>query len=150
MAKQLKGSQALLVTTHHLPIDQTGPHLQVVHGLDHQREAVRPAIAAPGNQADAAGISTGHQPIAIVLDLVNPTGPRRRLVGRGWQARLDEGGQHAAYLGGRGKKSILQERNTARRIGEMPRPLVPSYPSAEDNPAGPPWRVFLIWNRPRK
>ena len=31
--------------------------------------------------------------IAVVLDLVDPTGPRRRMVGRGWQARLNEAGR---------------------------------------------------------
>ena len=64
----------------------------MARGLDHQRETIRPVIAPPGNQADADGISTHHQPEAIVLDLVDPTGPRRRMVGRGWQARLNEAG----------------------------------------------------------
>jgi hypothetical protein len=40
MAEQLKGSQALLIAAHHLPVDQTGPHLEMVHGLDHEREAI--------------------------------------------------------------------------------------------------------------
>ena len=42
-----------------------------------------------------------------MLDLVNPVGAGRGLVGGGWQARLYEGGstQHAAYLGGRPEES---------------------------------------------
>jgi hypothetical protein len=47
-------------------------------------------------------------------------------------------------LGGGGKESNLQEQNTARRIGEMPRPLVPSYPSAEDKPRWPPLAGFSL------
>ena len=57
-----------------------------------------------------------HEPVAVVLDLVNPVGAGRGLVGWGWEARLDEarpvGGQalahtldqHAANLGSRGEE----------------------------------------------
>ena len=38
---------------------------------NHQREAGSPVIAAPGQQSDAHRIATGHQPIAIVVDLAN-------------------------------------------------------------------------------
>ena len=108
----VEGGQPLLVATHHLAVDQAGPHLEMVHGLDHQRKAVGPVIAPPGDQPDANGIATRHEPVAVVLDLVNPVGAGRGLVGGGWQARLYEGGstQHSAYLGGPQKKlkSILQ------------------------------------------
>ena len=33
--EHMEGSHALLVTTHHLAVDQAGPHLEVVHRLDH-------------------------------------------------------------------------------------------------------------------
>jgi hypothetical protein len=82
MAEELEGGHPLLVTTHHLAIDQTGLHLEVVHGLDHEGEAVRPVVAAPGNQPDADGVAPGHQPVTVVLDLVNPVGAGRRAVGR--------------------------------------------------------------------
>ena len=42
----------------------------MVHGLDHEREAVRPVVAAAGNQPDADGVAPGHQAIAVVLDFV--------------------------------------------------------------------------------
>jgi hypothetical protein len=65
-----------------------------------------------GNQPDAHGIAPGHQPEAVVLDLVNPVGAGRRLVGGGREAGLDEFGiggkplthtlkQHAVNLGSR-------------------------------------------------
>jgi hypothetical protein len=116
----------------------------VVHGLDHEREADRPVVTPAGDQPDANGIAPGHQPVAVVLDLVNPVGAGRGLVGGGRKAGLDEGGstQHGAYLVGGREESNLQERNTARRIGEMPRPA-PCYPSAEDKPrSAPSWRGF--------
>ena len=89
----------------------------MVHGLDHQRIAVGPVVAAAGDQPDAHRIAPGHQPVAVVLDLVNPVGAGRGLVGGGGEAGFDEarpvGGQalthtldqHAANLADRGSES---------------------------------------------
>ena len=65
----------------HLSIDQAGAYLVVVHGLGHQRIALRPIVAPAGDQPDAHGIAAGHQPEAVVLDLVNPVGPGGRTIG---------------------------------------------------------------------
>ena len=81
----------------HLSIDQAGAYLAVVHGLGHQRIALRPVIAALGDEPDAHGIASGHQPEAVVLDLVNPVGAGRRLVGWGREAGFNE----ARPVGGR-------------------------------------------------
>ena len=62
------------------------------------------------------GIVPDHEPVAIVLDFVNPVGAGRRLVGGGRKVGLDEFGvgskapthtldQHAANLGGRRRES---------------------------------------------
>jgi hypothetical protein len=72
----------------HLSIDQAGAYLVVVHGLDHQRIALRPVVAPAGDQPDAHRIAPGHQPEAVVLDLLNPVGVERGLVGWGRQAGL--------------------------------------------------------------
>ena len=116
MAQELERSHSLLITTNDLAIDQAGPHLEVIHGLDHERVAGRPVVAPAGNQPDAHGIAAGHEPEPVVLDLVNPVGAGRRLVGRGGQAGFDEarpvGGQalthtldqHAANLGSRSQE----------------------------------------------
>jgi hypothetical protein len=58
----------------------------VVHRLGHQWIALRPVIAPAGDQPDAHGVAAGHEPEAVVLDLVNPVGAGRRLVGRGREA----------------------------------------------------------------
>jgi hypothetical protein len=42
-------------------------------------------------QSPPFGIAPDHEPVAVVLDLVNPVGAGRRLVGGGWQTRLYEG-----------------------------------------------------------
>ena len=40
VAQDVEPGQSALVAAHHLAVDQAGPHLEVVHGLDHEREAV--------------------------------------------------------------------------------------------------------------
>ena len=89
-AEHLEGGHASLVTANNLTIDEARVHLEVVQGLDNERETVRPVIASPGQQPDAHGVPTSHQAIAIVLDLVNPVRTRRRLVSGRRQARFDE------------------------------------------------------------
>jgi hypothetical protein len=42
----------------------------VVHGLCHQRVALRPVVAPAGDQPDAHGVPARHEPEAIVLDFV--------------------------------------------------------------------------------
>ena len=42
----------------------------MIHGFDHEWKAVRPVIAAPGDQPDADGMAAGHEPITVVLDLM--------------------------------------------------------------------------------
>jgi hypothetical protein len=77
----MEGSHATLVAAYDFPVDQAGPHLEVVHGLNDQREARRPVMTAPGDQPDAHGVPAGHEPEAVVLDLVNLVGAGRGLVG---------------------------------------------------------------------
>ena len=62
----------------------------MVHRLNDKRIAVRPVVALAGDQPDAHGVAPGHKPVAIVLDLVNPVGAGRRLLGWGREAGLDE------------------------------------------------------------
>ena len=88
----------------------------MVHGLGHQRIALRPVVAPAGDKPDADRVATGHEPKPVVLDLVNPVGAGRGLVGWGWEAGFDEarpvGGkplthtldQHAANLGSRSQE----------------------------------------------
>jgi hypothetical protein len=57
--------------------------LEVVHGLDHERKAVRRVVTAAGDEPDADGIPTRHKAIAVVLNLMNPIGTRGRTVGGG-------------------------------------------------------------------
>jgi hypothetical protein len=77
----LKLGHALIVAAHYLAVDQTGAHSQKVGRFHNSREALRPIVAPPGQQPDANGVSPGHETISVVLDLVNPLGAGRRLVG---------------------------------------------------------------------
>lgn len=77
----------------------------------------------------ASRIAAHHQPQAVVLDLVNPIGTGRRLVGGGRKAGLDEAGgtgtlQHAGVIAATGvngesykKGSPLSPRSCWRRNG---------------------------------
>jgi hypothetical protein len=71
--------------------------------------AVRPVIAAAGEQANGRAVPAHNQPIAIVLDLVNPARPRRRFGGQGRDAGIDEAigadaeCEHEAKIGALGR-----------------------------------------------
>ena len=67
MAQELERSHSLRITTHHLAVDQAGPHIEVIHGLDHKRVALRPVVAPAGDQPDAHRVAAGHQPETAVL-----------------------------------------------------------------------------------
>jgi hypothetical protein len=67
-------------------------------------------VPVAGEQPDAHGIPACHQPIAVVLDLVDPVRPGRRALGSRGQARLDEAaarrrGRYAVIHGGQGRQS---------------------------------------------
>jgi len=67
----------------------------MVYRLDNQGVAGGPIMTVAGQQPnpDRQGIASGHQPIAIVLDFVNPVRPGWRSLARGWQAGFDNGRQ---------------------------------------------------------
>jgi len=81
MSQELECGQPPLVAAHNLAVDEARPHIEVIHGLDHKRVALRPVVAPAGDQPDAHRVAAGHQPEAVVLDLVNPVGAGRGLVG---------------------------------------------------------------------
>ena len=69
------------------------------------------------DQPDAHRVAAGHQPIAVVLDLVNPVGAGRGLAGWGWEAGVDE----ARSVGGQTLTHTLDQHVGAeakRRIGK--------------------------------
>src|SRR5260221_3713216 len=84
----LENRQPVIVTAHSLAIDQAGPQSERVDGLDDQREAARPVVAVAGEQADAGRGAAGHQPIAVLPDLVDPGPAARRAFRRGPEARV--------------------------------------------------------------
>ena len=81
---------AVLVLDHHLAIDQGGLAGQPGAGLDHPPIGARPVIAVAGEGADLAAIDDDQGAIAVILDLVNPALPGRRLRDEGREFRLDE------------------------------------------------------------
>jgi hypothetical protein len=70
------------------------------------------------DQGRPFGVPPGHQPVAVVLNFMNPVGARRRLVDRGSEAGFNELGvggkplthtldQHATNLGGPAQSRII-------------------------------------------
>jgi hypothetical protein len=55
-----------------------------------RRIAVGPVIASPGEQAHRGAVPAHDQPVAVVLDLMNPVGAGRRLGGQGRNAGIDK------------------------------------------------------------
>src|SRR5215831_18544042 len=96
----LEHREPVLIAGDRLAIDQAGVHLEPVNGLDDEWIARCPVVPVPRQQAYADGIPARHEPVAVVLDLVNPVRAGRRSVGWGWEAGFDKTGGHLAqYIG---------------------------------------------------
>jgi hypothetical protein len=66
--------------------ERFGPQLR--RGARDRRVSIGPIIAPPGKQAHHLADTADDQPVTVVLDLVDPAGPGRRLGGaRGCRAR---------------------------------------------------------------
>jgi hypothetical protein len=88
----MKVRRAVVAGDHCFAVDQERRCLDAAGSLNDGREAVGPVMAVAGETADALAISAHHQPVAVMLDFVDPCRagrwPRhlRRL------ARFDEAG----------------------------------------------------------
>jgi DNA-binding response OmpR family regulator len=56
-----------------------------------ERETRRKIVAVAGDEAHAGGVASRYDAEAVVLDLMNPIRPGRRLFGRTRQTRLEAG-----------------------------------------------------------
>jgi hypothetical protein len=81
------------VAADRLTVQDQGARPKARHCLSDEREPVRPVVAPAGEQPDPVVLLPDDQPIAVVLDLVNPVGTDRGLVRPGRDARFDEGGR---------------------------------------------------------
>jgi hypothetical protein len=59
---------------------------------------LRPTACVAGQQPDASGVAPDHHAKAVVLDLVNPAGTARRVLGGGWKAGFDEAGSQQSKI----------------------------------------------------
>jgi hypothetical protein len=90
LTQHLEDGHSTFVAADDFPVDQAGANLKIVYRLHNQGETARPIVAIAGKQTDAHGIAPGHQPIAVVLDLMDPIGAGRGLVGGRRLARFNE------------------------------------------------------------
>src|SRR4051812_37112910 len=95
-AQQVEAAHAVRPTDHDLTIDQEGSGAKPIDRLDDRREPTRPVMAAACDQPDASTVAPGHDPEAIVLDLMQPFRPLGRSGRRAWLARFNEAGDGPA------------------------------------------------------
>src|SRR5215475_12591965 len=88
--------QPVLTAGHCLAVEQEGADLERRGGVEDLRISLRPVVAVSGEQPDTGRIPPDHHAEAVI-DLVNPARARRRALGPGWQAGLDEAGGHDAF-----------------------------------------------------
>src|SRR6516162_5488359 len=64
-----------------------GGHRECLHGGNDHRKGTRPIDARSRDEPDALAIANGKHPIAVMFNLVQPIGPRRRERREGREAR---------------------------------------------------------------
>ena len=82
----------ILATNDALAVEIERACLQPTGSLDDEREAVRPVSTPPGVDTDLTFTLPHQQPIAVVLDFVNPVRPLRDVAGDRGQGGSDEAG----------------------------------------------------------
>ena len=68
---------AVLVADHGFAIDDGRLSLEPAHRLNDPAKSVCPVCAPPREQANSLSLSPDDQPVAVMLDLVNPVGSNR-------------------------------------------------------------------------
>jgi hypothetical protein len=86
---RIEHGNATLASDHSLPIQGKGPSLDLHGGASNRWVSVSPVMASAGEQMHRGAVSAHNEPITVVLDLVHPAGPSRRLGGKGGDARVD-------------------------------------------------------------
>jgi len=71
-AQRTKVRHAVGAGDHGLAVDQERLRLDALRSVDDGREAGGPIIAVAGEAAEARAIAAQHQPVAVMLDFVNP------------------------------------------------------------------------------
>jgi hypothetical protein len=84
---------AIAVADHRLAVDRQRPRLELGRGSRDGRISVGPVEAAACKQPHRVAVAPDLQPVAVVLDFVDPIRPGRRLRGKRRDARRDEIGR---------------------------------------------------------
>jgi hypothetical protein len=70
--QRMEVQHPVIAGDHDLAVDQERLRLEAGGGFDNSQEAGRPVMAVACEAADARAIPAHHQPIAVMLDFVNP------------------------------------------------------------------------------
>src|SRR6266581_3035906 len=90
---EIERGNAVVIAGDSFAIDDAGARAQAGQRLDDQREATGEVIAGVAIEPHSWAVLPGNDSEAVVLDLVQPTGARGRLLGWAGQAGLAEGGE---------------------------------------------------------
>jgi hypothetical protein len=90
IAQPVEHRETVLVHDHDLSIDDAALARERHQRGRDRRIALRPHEAVAGDQVHAAVILPRLQAVAVMLDLVNPSGAGRRLLGQRREARFDK------------------------------------------------------------
>ena len=90
-------ANALLILHHHLTIKDGRLAAEFAGSLDDAAIGIGPVITVPGKGSDLAPIDDDQGAIAVVLDLVNPTGARGRFRYKGGNFQWDEAERRGRY-----------------------------------------------------
>jgi hypothetical protein len=78
LAQLLEHRHAIVIATDRLAVDQARAHSQCRYSLHDEREALGLLVPIAGEKPDSRGTAPRQEPVAIVLDLVNPVAAGRR------------------------------------------------------------------------
>jgi hypothetical protein len=88
---QFKDSEAIFVANDRFAIDEAGSRRQRSNGPSDEWETPGKVVPVSCDEPDAGALAPRHDAEAVMLDLMNPAGTRRRLFGGARQARLKAG-----------------------------------------------------------
>ena len=69
---KIRTAAFIVAGDHRLAVDQERLRLDAVRSINDGREAIGPIMTVAREAADPRAIPAHHQPIAVVLDLMNP------------------------------------------------------------------------------
>src|SRR5262249_558818 len=92
---EIERGDTVVIAGDSFAVDNAGARAQPGERINDQREATSEVVARTAIEPHPRASLTGDYPKTVVLDLVQPSGAGRQLIGFGWEARRDEPGRQS-------------------------------------------------------